>query len=476
MNTIINLSKIKKIHFTGIKGVGMTALALCARDMGIQVTGSDITEHFVTDEILKRAKLNWQVGFSKSHLTNPDLLIFTAAHGGSENIEVKEAQKQGIPTMSQGEAVGLFMRGKVGISVCGVGGKTTTAAMTATIMLQAKQNPSFAIGAASMNNKDFSGKYDKKGKYFIAEADEYYSSPQDLTTKFLYQKPKIIIITNIEFDHPDVYKDLHATLETFSYFVNRISDDGLIVANIDNLNVKKLIQSIKVPLQTYGFNKTADWQIVNVEHKDKKIVFMVRNRGIVIKDIELFIPGVFNVKNATAALAVSNFCGIASAKVKQGLASFRGTKRRFELISKIGEMALFDDYAHHPTEIMATLEAAKSWFRGKRIIAIFQPHTYSRTKALFKEFATSFTDADKVYITPIYASAREKESLGVSSEKLVKEISKFHPDVNFIKDTNELSKVLRHEVKKDDIIMTLGAGDIFTWHRAIIKSLKSLKF
>lgn len=468
----INLSKIKRIHFTGIKGVGMTALALCAKDLGIKVSGSDIGEYFVTDETLKRAGINWQVGFSPNNLSNPDLLVFTAAHEGEKNVEVIEAKRQGIPVLSHGQALGIFMEGKTGISVCGVGGKTTTASMIATIFEETSLHPSFAIGVGNIDSLGTPGRYDKKGKYFIAEADEYFASPQDSTPRFFYQNPKIIVVTNIEFDHPDVYKNLDQTIETFQKFIKRIPSDGLIVACIDNPNVEKLLQLTKVPMETYGFSPRATWQITSINQSKRKTKFSLKHKDLIINNLTLSVPGRFNVRNATASLIVASFCGIPMNKIKKGLAKFKGTKRRFEFIKEVGKIKLFDDYAHHPTEIKATLKAAKSWFRGERIIAIFQPHTYSRTKALLFEFSKSFADADKVYIVPIYASAREKNNLGMSGEKLTKEIKKHHPNVNFIMDRTELIEKLKEEAKKGGVVFTLGAGDIFTWHDTIIKNLR----
>lgn len=476
MNKIIDLTKIKKIHFTGIKGVGMTALALYAKNMGMEISGSDTGgEYFVTEETLKKVKINYFNNFAAKHIVNADLVIFTGAHGGENNLEVKAAKKRGINILSQGEALGLLMSKNYGISVAGVGGKTTTSAMIATIFDGADKHPSFCIGVAEIVPLGLPGRYDKKGKYFIVEADEYFTSPQDPTPRFLYQNPEIIIITNIEFDHPDVYQNLNQTLTVFKKFIEKIPKDGLLIANIDNVNIKKLIQLTKVPIETYGFSKTADWRIELTEAKNNKNNFSLYYRGRVINNLFLSVPGKFNIKNAVAAFIAAYKCGISIDKIKQGLGLFGGTKRRFEFIKKINDVMLFDDYAHHPKEIEATLESAKEKFGKKRIIAIFQPHTYSRTKALFLDFAKSFKKADTVFITPIYASAREKNDLGISSEKLVKEIKKYHQDVTFINNKQLLRIKLKKLVKRGDVIFTIGAGDIFTWHKDIIRILKDIK-
>lgn len=469
----IKLKDIKKIHFTGIKGVGMTALALCVRDLGIKVTGSDIEEKFVTDKTLKQTKICWKKGFKKENVGKPDLLIYTCAHQGEKNPEVIYAKKQKIPVLSHAQALGLFMQDKESISVCGVGGKTTTSSIMATLLDQAGLNPSFAIGVGSINPLGLPGRYNKKGKYFVAEADEYITAPRIRKPRFMYQNPKIIVITNIELDHPDVYKNIGQTIDVFKKFVEKLPENGLLVCCIDNDKIKKLLQLIKVPYQTYGFSPLADWQIIKVSWLPGKMTFSIKNKDIETEDLVINIPGKFNILNATAAWVVGNFLGIGFNQLKQGLKAFKGTKRRFEFIENIDGISLYDDYAHHPIEIKATLEAAKKWFGGRRIIAVFQPHTYSRTKVLLADFAKSFIDADLIIITDIYASAREKkEDFKVSSKDLADKMRKQKANVFYLPGETQVAEFLKENTKKGDVIFTLGAGDIFLWHEDIIKKLK----
>lgn len=476
MKKIIDWQKIKEIHFTGIKGVGMTALALCAQDLGIKITGSDIKEYFVTDKILKEARIKWKEGFSISHLGKPDLLIFTAAHDGENNIEVIGAKKRNIPVLSHAQALGMMMRGKIGISVCGVGGKTTTAAMVATIFQSAGLNPSFAIGAGELYPLKRPGKYNQKGEYFIAEADEYFASPQNPQPRFLYQNPKFIILTNLEYDHPDVYSNLSQTIKSFKEFIEKLPKKGKLITCIDNKNIRQLVQLIKVPVETYGFSPQADWQINLINQTNGKTKFSLKHNQKIIDNIILSVSGKFNVNNAAAAFIAAKLSSVKTESIKKGLLLFKGSKRRFELIKKINSVMLFDDYAHHPSEIRATLRAAKEKFDNKRIIAIFQPHTYSRTKALFSDFAKSFSMANLVIFVPIYASAREVSNLGMSSLKLANETKKFHQHVIFAPNKKLLIKELGKNIKANDIIFTLGAGDIFHWHQTIIKFLENKKY
>lgn len=468
----MDLKKIKSIHFTGIKGVGMTALALCAKDLGIKVTGSDIEEYFVTDETLKNAGISWKLGFKKENIGHPDLLVFTAAHGGQVNVEVIAAEAKNIPVLSHAQALGLLMKGKQGISVCGVGGKTTISAMMATIFSSADFYPSFAVGAAKIDPLGNPGKYNKKGRYFIAEADEYFTSPQNPKPRFFYQDPKIVAISNIEFDHPDVYKNLNQTLEVFQVFAGKVPKDGLVVIYLDNPNNRKLLQLIKVPVVTYGFSPQANWRITSINQSSSKLFFNLEHKGFAFNNLVLSVPGKFNVENAAAALIVANFCGIPFERIKEGLKQFKGTKRRFEFIEEVNGVRLYDDYAHHPIQIKATLRTAKEWFKNRKIIVIFQPHTYSRTKALLKDFSRSFVDADLVIITDIYTSAREKRDPCVSAELLTREIRKFNQNVIYKRGEKEVAGFLKLKAKKGDIIFTLGAGNIFNWHDKIIQNLK----
>jgi UDP-N-acetylmuramate--alanine ligase len=470
----MDLKKIKRIHFVGIKGVGMTALALCAQDLKIKVTGSDVEEVFVTDEVLKKRQIKWQIGFKKENIVGrPDLVITTGAHGGLNNPEVKAAVNQGLKVITQGEAVGLFMEGKTGISTCGVGGKTTAAAMLATVLEKAQLKPSFAIGAGQIPSLGAPGRYDQ-GKHFVAEADEYVASPGvDDRPKFLFQKPKMVVVTNIEHDHPDVYANLEAVKEAYQKFFTKVPQDGLLVAGVDNENVRELIKKVDVPCQTYGFSKKADWQVEKIHFSQEQTLFDLSHQGIVIKEIKLQVPGKYNVLNATAAFVVGTFLGVDAKVIKEGLRFFSGTKRRFEFIGEAGGSKLYDDYAHHPTEIRATLEAARGWFPQQRLVAIFQPHTYSRTKALFTQFARAFSGANIVIFTDIYPSAREKPIPGVSARLLAQEAKKYHPQAVYCPGKKEVVEYLAEQTKPNDLILTMGAGDIFLWHQEILKSLKA---
>lgn len=432
----MDIFRAKHIHFTGIKGVGMTALALCAQDLGIKVTGSDVSEVFVTDETLKRRGIRWSVGFGEKNLTPlPDLAITTGAHGGLNNPEVLAAKKMGIPIMTHAEALAAITEGKDVIAVCGVGGKSTTSAMIATIFDSAGFHPSFAVGVGDIPSLGSPGRYDKEGKIFIVEADEYAISPGvDNRPRFSLLAPRVIVVTNIEHDHPDIYPTIAETKKAFREFVEKVPNNGLIVANAGNEIVSEVTKNLSATVETYSAND---------------ITF------------RLNVPGKFNLENAAAAKKVAEFYGINTDQVMNGLLKFTGTRRRFEKIGEKNGILFYDDYAHTPNEIRATLAAAREWFPGKRIIAVFQPHTYSRTKALFNEFAKSFGDADVVGIMDIYASARETNDLGISGKLLSDEISKFNKSVHYTDGHGSTLEWVKKSIKPGDVVLILGAGDIF---------------
>ncbi len=465
---------MKKLHyhFIGIKGVGMTALALCAQDKGVEVTGWDVDEHFVTDKILADRGISWSK--DPSIPGNPDLIIMTAAHGGMGNSQILLAQSRGIPVTTYAQAVALMMQGKIGISVCGVGGKTTTVAMLATILDRAGLHPSYIDGVGGISSLPAPGAFNELGKYFIAEADEYAISPgTDDRPKFIFQHPQAVIVTNIEHDHPDIYPSLESVEKVYSEFFNEIPSDGLLVAQIDNSNSARITLPLKdkLDLVTVGLSPRADWRITKV-HTGEEIMFIEVSQHGLEEKLTLSVPGNHNALNAVASAAVANHYGVGWDKIQKGIKEFTGTKRRFEFIGENAGIRLYDDYAHHPTEIKTVIKATKEWLPGRRVIVAFQPHTYSRTKALFSQFTKSFTSADFTLFVDIYASKRETQDFSVSSKLLCEETRKINRNVKYIGPKEKLPQELSSIAKHGDVIITMGAGDIFQEHENILKELK----
>lgn len=429
----MNIKEYRRVHFTGIKGVGLTSVALCVKDLGIKITGSDIEEVFVTDEVLKRNGINWNIGFDLKRLEHkPDVLVYTGAHGGLKNPEVQAAKEMGIPVLSHSETLAQLAEGKELIAVCGVGGKTTTAAMIATVLDNAGLKPSYAIGVSDIFSLANPGHY-TEGKHFVTEADEYAISPGvDNRPKFSLLTPKYLVVTNVRHDHPDIYPTYADTEKVFSEFIEKVQSSG---GNVFQGN-----QNILPP----GF--------------------------------KLNVPGDFNINNANFAYRICKELGIPGKKILEGLTKYTGCRRRFEKVAENDGVLFYDDYAHHPSEIKATLKAARQWFPKKRIIALFQPHTYSRTKALFGEFVQSFCDANVVGVTDIYSSARETQDPTVSSEKLAAGIKQsYHkPEiVAYVGDLNKAAKWSKSVLKSGDVFLTLGAGDIYKIHNWILYNMQN---
>lgn len=459
----------RHIHFIGIKGVAMTALAIVAKEQGCQVTGSDTDEEFPTAQVLKKFKITPLLGFKKENIKGkPDLVVMTGAHGGMSNPEAQAAKELELRVLMHGQALSEFMIGKNGICVAGSHGKTTVAAMVAHILVGSGLDPSFAIGCGDIKSLGKPG-HAGKGDYFVVEADEYVTDPgQDPTPRFFWLNPLVAVITNIDYDHPDVYQNLKQVCQAFLTFAKKVSPDGLLVAGIDNENVRAILPEIKTAVLTFGFSPLADYQITRVSFGNTRTWFWLRYKGVDLGPFSLPIPGKLNVANAAAASIVANHLGISWEKIKELLPKFSGTKRRFEKMGEKEGIKFFDDYAHHPTQIKATLEAARTWFPSSRIIAIFQPHTFSRTKALFDQFAKCFTDANQIIVVNIYPSAREKFDPTISSQLLVNAIKKYHQDARYIGKMEEVADYLKTELIPGDIVITMGAGDIYKIHKMLI--------
>jgi UDP-N-acetylmuramate--alanine ligase len=459
----INWHTIRRIHFVGIKGVAMAALAVWAKEAGYLITGSDTREQFPTDDVLARAKITVLPDFDPRNLggtVKPDLVIYTGAHGGVENDEVVEAKALGIPVLPHGKALGLIMADQKQLSVAGSHGKTTTAAMIATILTDAGLDPSYAIGCGEIRGLGLPGHKGKKG-IFVAEADEYVTDPNhDVTPRFLWQHPDILVVTNIDFDHPDVYPSLADVQDAF---VKLQKQSKLTIVNADDPASNVLAATI-----TYGFSPKAEFRVTNVRFGAERTFFTLSERGMAIGEFTLKVPGRHNALNAAAAALACRQLGVPWEDVKKGLHAFGGTKRRFEFVGTIGGTRVYDDYAHHPTEIKAQLAAVREWFPHRRIIVVFQPHTYSRTKALLQEFSRAFTNAHKVILTDIYSSARETSDLGITGKTLVEETAKHHTDVLYAPDFPHVNALLRQHMQPDDIIIFMGAGSIYTWAHAMV--------
>ncbi len=468
----INLDKIKTIHFVGIKGVAMTALAIYAKERGIAITGSDVPEVFPTDETLQKANIEVLQGFSLEHIVpHPDLVIYTGAHNGRKNIEVTAAAAASIPTLAHGKALGMFMGNKLQVAVSGSHGKTTTTAMIATILTFAGKDPSYAIGCGEIFGLGAPGHFGK-GEIYVAEADEYATDPtSDVTPRFLWQHPDILVVTNIDYDHPDIYASLDDVQQAFLSLQEGQKGAKITVMNADD-TASSILGRPDRKIFSFGHAPRGTVQVSQIRFEHGKTLFQLTTRKHISYACTLRVPGVHNVFNAIAAAAACFALGIDWDQITRGLELFAGTKRRFEHIGESRGMTMYDDYAHHPAEIVATLTAARGWYPKRRLIVIFQPHTYSRTHALLSEFAAAFAASDAAVITDIYASARETDRLGLTGESLPNEVKTYHPNVVYAKGKEAVKRYLLDNGQKGDVVIFMGAGDIFSWGREIVSELQ----
>ncbi len=459
-----HLKNVKRIHFVGIKGVGVAPLAIYAKQAGVIVSGSDIEDEFITDLPLKEAGISWTVGFDSKDLPDKlDLVIATGAHGGMTNSQVAEAKKRGVTVWMQGEAVGKFMEGHFGISVTGCHGKTTTAGMLATLLVKAGLDPSYIVGSGTIRPLGAAGHYGL-GEYFIAEADEYANEPIfDKTPKFLYQKPEIAIVTNIDFDHPDMFADIEAVGNSIRQFLQRLSRGQIAIVNGDDSQIQKILPLLECKVITFGSTANNDFRISNIGHIWQKTTFFLSHRDVNLGQFSISIPGAHNVQNAVAVVAAALEIGLPIETIRTNLPVFAGAKRRFELVGRLKNGAqIYDDYAHHPKEIAETLLSAKQWFPKAKITVIFQPHTYSRTRALFDEFVHAFYSASEVIITDIYPSLREEPDQTINSKMLVDSMQKIGMRATFVSQKEDVVEYInRQSLGEGDIVMTMGAGDVY---------------
>lgn len=440
---MIDWASIKHIHFVGIKGVAMTAMAVWAKEKGYSVSGSDVSDIFPTDTVLAKAGISFAVGFEKERIltlhqqyTMQMIVIYTGAHSGRDNIEVQTAQSLNIETLPHGKALGEITKDKKVIAVAGCHGKTTTTAMLATIFVHAGLDPSYCIGSGEIRGLGLPA-HAGTGEWFIVEADEYVTDPKhDLTPRFLWLHPEVLVITSIDYDHPDVYDSLEDVAKAYTQLVAQIQPTGSLFWNTQDTHSNTYLAGKG---QTFNVNST----------------------------ITVSVPGKHNLSNASAAYQVARYVGIPDEMIKKGLQEFRGASRRYEIISTQHDTVFVDDYAHHPHEIQATLQAAKE--SEHRVIAVFQPHTYSRTKALLSEFATAFIQADLVVITGIYPSAREP-IMDMKASDVATVIR--HPEVYAEETKKDLFARLDKILKQGDTVLFMGAGDIGSWGWEYVKNMK----
>ncbi len=453
-------SSIKRVHFVGIGGIGMSGIAEILINQGFDVSGSDLANSENTD-YLKSIGAKIFIGHDASNIKDTEVCVYSSAVKPLQNPETQEAYRRNIPVLRRAEMLAETSRLNYCLAVSGTHGKTTTTSMCGLILMKAGFDPTVIVGGRLRGLGGTNARLGN-GEWTVVEADEFDRS-------FLQLQPTVAIINNVEEEHLDIYKDFDDLRDTFSEFANKVPFYGFVAVGLDDTGVKEVISDIKKKVISFGISKQSDIRAENIVFQERSSECHVYIYGELKGSLKVNIPGLHNLKNALGAIAVSNGLGIDFEHAKEAIAEFTGVYRRFEFKGEIDGVLVVDDYAHHPTEIKATLEAArKGWKR--RIIAVFQPHTYTRTQNMYKEFGSSFDDADIVIITDIYP-AREEPIEGVTGKLIADAAVHYgHKSVHYIPDVENVYKELHAMLNEGDMLLTIGAGNIFRLADRIIKS------
>jgi len=452
--------KIKHIHFVGIGGIGMSGIAEVLINLGYEVSGSDLKESDVTER-LRRLGSEIHIGHRIENVISPHVVVISSAVT-KDNVEVVAAREKQIPVIPRAEMLAELMRIKYGIAIAGAHGKTTTTSMVATVLAAGGIDPTVVIGG-KLNSLGTNAKLGQ-GEFLVAEADESDGS-------FLKLSPAIAVVTTIDEEHLDYYKDINEIKTAFLTFINKVPFYGVSVLCLDQPHIQALIPQVQKRYQTYGMSSQVDYQAKDISLRAFGSRFKVMNHSLDLGMFELAVPGIHNINNSLATIVVARELGIDIEIIRKALRDFSGVQRRFQIKGEAKGIMVVDDYGHHPTEIKATLAAAASGM-DRRIVVVFQPHRYTRTQHLLEDFFTSFNHADKLVIMEIYA-AGENPIPGVSGSLLFEGIKKYgHKDAMFIPSREKILEYLLGTVKTDDLVLTLGAGDVWKIGEKLLEQLK----
>ncbi|MDX2501674.1 MAG: UDP-N-acetylmuramate--L-alanine ligase [Deltaproteobacteria bacterium] len=449
------------IHFVGIGGIGMSGIAELLLNLGYKVSGSDLKASDITANLKKLGGTIF-VGHQADHISGADVVVISSAVKGN-NPEVVAAEQQSVPVIPRAEMLAELMRLKYSVAIAGAHGKTTTTSIVASVLAEGGLDPTVVIGGKlkSIGTNAVLG----QGDYIVAEADESDGS-------FLKFSPAIAVVTNIDREHLDFYKNLDAIKSVFLEFIDRLPFYGLAVLCLDNESIQDLIPKIKKRYTTYGMSSQADFQIRNVNFEKRRSRFSVYREGEKLGDIDLNLTGIHNVYNATASIAVGIELDVPFAAIKSALETLEGVQRRLEIKGEVNGITVVDDYGHHPTEIKTTLDAIEKCWPDNRKVVVFQPHRYTRTQALFDDFTRSFYQSDTLVVLPIYA-AGEKRIEGLSGQDLCEGIKAHgHKEVFCAGDAKSAITYLKDNLKPGDLLLTLGAGDVWKVGEQLLATLQ----
>lgn len=451
----------ERVHLVGVGGAHMSAIAQILHAWGHTVSGSDQTASAMTER-LGALGVRVAIGHAPENVGDAQLVVTTSA-AKQDNPEIAEAQRRGIPVIKRAEMVARLMEGRYSIAVAGSHGKTTTSGLIAHMLVEAGLDPTYLIGGEirSLGGNAAPG----SGRYIVVEADEYDRA-------FLNYRPDIAVVTNIEPDHLDIYGTVDELHGAFTQFMSQVPREGHLIAFADSPRVRDSLASDMVragDVQTYALDGDADWSATRIEHHDDEQSFVVETRSGQFGEFTLVLPGRHNVGNALAGIVAGHTIGIEQPAMKAALASYRGAQRRFERVGEERGVLVMDDYSHHPTEVRAMVSAARDRFDGRRLVVLFQPHTYTRTQYLLDEWTTCFAGIDALYVTHTYA-AREAPEAGLSGAELATRIPA--PRANYIDSFDEAADRIVRELREGDVFFTVGAGDVDSVGRMVLERLK----
>jgi len=453
------LGSIKNIHFVGIGGIGMSGIAEILLTLGYEVSGSDLKESTATQR-LRNLGAHIYIGHSASNLKDPDVVVYSSAVP-LENVELLEAEKRGIPVIKRAEILAEFMRLKYGIAVAGAHGKTTTTSMVASVLTHAGLDPTVILGGR-LNVWGGSNARLGKGDILVAEADESDGS-------FLLLYPTLVVVTNIDREHMDHYRTMDALRDAFLQFVNRVPFYGKAFLCLDDPEIQHILPKIRKKYLTYGFSSQADLRASDLIMEEQKVSFSVRLRGKEYGRVEVGMPGEHNVRNALAAIAIGLELQISFEAIRAGLKDLGGLVRRFQIKGEKHGILVLDDYGHHPTEIECVLKTAKQCWPDRRLVVLFQPHRFTRSHDLLEHFSVAFYNCDLLLVCPIY-SAGESPISGIDHHLLAKEIRKHGHKQVYSLDKPDVRGIIEM-LTKGDVLLTLGAGDIYKLGEQILAEL-----
>jgi len=457
----------QRVHLVGVGGIHMSGIAQVLRARGHSVSGSDLYLTPLTEK-LEAIGVTVSRGHDAANVGEAELVVYTsAAH--EDNPEIIEARRRGLPTIKRAQMVARLMEGKRSIAIAGSHGKTTTSSLVAFMLRQAGRSPTFMVGGEMLDLE--TNAMPGEGPDFVVEADEFDAA-------FLNYHPDIALVTNVEPDHLDIYGSFERLKDTFRQFLSQVKPNGYIVACRDDPALQAMLletagDDVNLPVHvvSYGLDPSSEWLAEAISSKGVDgYTFVVKCGKRVYATFETRLPGIHNVSNALGAIAVGSILGLPLEAMRRSVAEFRGVKRRFQPVGEAAGVTLMDDYAHHPTEVRATLAAARGRFPGRRLVCLFQPHTYSRTRYLLDGFRTCFADCDVLLIAETYA-AREQPSAGMSAQELAREVSQ--PRALYAGDLAQSAAAAAELLEPGDVFFTVGAGDVEKVGPMVLESLRS---